>query len=304
MKRGLGMPKQPTNSIQEAAQSLTAILGGQYTPERLRYEFAGARFLAGFGLHTLNPNEWFVDYVRPTDEFTTAATFLREAAAALFARFQHDPDSPPSGLEEEYALSGLVHVRDGQSDSLIADLIESGKVSPLGAVELTRCVLGGSTVPLTRVWDSLRKHAQAPITPRMFAEWKLAWIFGALSEAPKARFVRRCKLPGCDRGFNGGPRYFVNESGHQKFCCNEHRQMAVNLRWKSEQKRRIRQQRARDHKEMVLKMTRAIAVYRRMAHPPRDWKVWLAKRCGVTPKFVTRVLNRREIRAPQEGARQ
>jgi hypothetical protein len=90
-------------------------------------------------------------------------------------------------------------------------------------------------------------------------------------------------------------RYFLNASGH------------MNKKWCSQRCKEGAKKRARRTRELASKLSRAVVEIRMFAStsarrlPPfrGDWKREVARRIGVTPKWLTRYINQKELSVPK-----
>jgi hypothetical protein len=90
-------------------------------------------------------------------------------------------------------------------------------------------------------------------------------------------------------------RYFLNASGH------------MNKRWCSQRCKEGAKKRAMRTRELAIKLSRAVVEIRILAStsarrlPPfrGDWKREVARRIGVTPKWLTRYINQKELSVPK-----
>jgi hypothetical protein len=108
------------------------------------------------------------------------------------------------------------------------------------------------------------------------------WRFVELLRNPLRADIRVCDRCG---------RWFLNQSGHRnkRFCAR--RCAVLNAVTRSVKKRR-----EKNRSDKLQRARRAIRDW-----TPRvgsDWKDWTAKRTGLSSKFITRAVNRGELRLP------
>jgi hypothetical protein len=132
---------------------------------------------------------------------------------------------------------------------------------------------------LSRVSPSLRTRGI-----RAKAAHDAAWLFIDLVTGSVPYDVGKCER--C-------AGYYLNFSGHRNKVFCSRRCATASSAEKATRERRM--------KEKRVKLTRAAElckVWKSAAAKQADWKQWVAKRSGLTPKWLTRAVNRGELRPP------
>lgn len=85
-------------------------------------------------------------------------------------------------------------------------------------------------------------------------------------------------------------KYYLNNSGHRnkKYCSRPcaTRNTALNS---------VRAKRQEEQEEKIKKARKAIQEFKSLNPKATDWKVWVAKRAGVTSKWITQAFNRGDL---------
>jgi hypothetical protein len=144
--------------------------------------------------------------------------------------------------------------------------------------------LGSTTNPLDESWKELEKDRARALFLALLLDRDREW----LSNRPCDR---------CDR------YYIKNRLGQKKYCSKECARDAKN----NTAKTLTVKQRKRRHKKQLLVVARLARKWS-TSRTKRDWKHWVseyaeARRAGITPKFLTRAVNKGEVAEPKKGER-
>lgn len=85
-------------------------------------------------------------------------------------------------------------------------------------------------------------------------------------------------------------KWFIARRKGQK-CCSKVCAVAINNTV------RVHERRAAEHEERVVRARAALKTWKR-SESGADWKQFVSKQTGLTPRFLTRALNKGELRAP------
>ena len=115
-------------------------------------------------------------------------------------------------------------------------------------------------------------------------------VFTDLASSPL-----RDRVGKCDRC----SRYFVSEGAYlrKRFCSRNCAKSEFAL--KATQKRR-----EQENEQKRRAVAQAIHALEKRRRRPLDWKEWVAEQAGVTKKWITRAINRGEIRSPETSEKQ
>jgi len=126
----------------------------------------------------------------------------------------------------------------------------------------------------------------SPDTPDWVTPLEAARTFTSLITSPLADDVRRCDRCG---------RYFLNRSGHRnkrfcaRRCATQHTAIKATLhRRRAERERTLKRARAALRDMLPEDFRRA------------DWKKRVARRTGLTPNWLTRAINRGDLKVPYQ----
>jgi hypothetical protein len=127
-----------------------------------------------------------------------------------------------------------------------------------------------------------------PFLPKGHSDLDAAQRFASLVTGPLADRIGKCKR--CQQ-------YFAALKGakNKVFCS---RKCATGLTALNS----TRARRKRERREKIVKCHQALVEYRKGLPRKQDWKRFVAKKAGVTVKWLTRAVNRREITPPRKDA--
>jgi hypothetical protein len=134
----------------------------------------------------------------------------------------------------------------------------------------------------------LPQRHQLPTEPEQWKDFALAHFVNLLLNPHRDMLGGPCLRPRCGR-------YFVKKSMRRRFYCAPRCRMAVGAR---------KFTRKREHAERQDKLRRVDTAGREWvtARTRLDWKRWVCRRePDLTPKFLTRALNKGELQEPKKG---
>jgi hypothetical protein len=208
-------------------------------------------------------------------------------SARLYWKFRRRKGKPPTRGE----CFSLLRNQTQEAQTLLDSWMESGHEYGKWKAQYPKLfVQVEGTVSDT--YYSLDELNDEPITTRLyvlgkeparsFCVYDLNWLFLNLLQNPL-----RNDLAKCDRC----REWFLNRSGHRnkRFCRRRCAVLDSVTRW-------VKQRRERERHEKVKRAQAAIRDWTR--DKGDDWKAWVSKRTCLSEKFLTRALNRGELKSP------
>ncbi len=220
---------------------------------------------------------------------------VRMARAQLSAA-PFDEDGGPAADDREEDGMGIIRAEE-QTYHFLQLLVDSWMAAQCNYTQWARSnpefldrinnAIKEFTLELTGSGGTAKVVLRKPIAgwdPNFHADQQAAKLFLDFITSPLYDRIGQCRR--CSR-------YFVNVTGYWKKvycsgkCATRHTALIS-----------MRARRRMERSEKLKKCRRGLEAYARLKKAPKNWKDYVSKKAGVTPKFITRAVNNGELPQP------